>query len=211
MRRIWPPSSIVRGSGSPGLWSSVSARRVARRRGHRRRPPKVCRGLNAAVNAGEPFDPATGTPAWGEGPDVGGAGRHRRHRHKWAGLRARSRRSLVEGCARRRRQQPGSCRPTGWRCSPCPAACCRRATTTDGAPFLQLSPPAGRVDVAGVCAVLATNLDGGAAAPSTVRRRRQALAQIIGKATGATPTLPQTVRGSRLGTTPGSSRRSSGR
>lgn len=161
--------------------------------------------LNSAVNAGEEFDPATGQPTgWAtDGPQTVAAAAADLLAAKWPGLRATSRRALAEGCA----HVVAACAPRN-RAEAYRVALLALADT-DLTPadrdrwrsVQQTSPPAGTIDLPRVCSIIATNLDGTPAAATTVRRRRQALAQIVGQATGTPPTLPAPARGTRSRTT----------
>lgn len=156
--------------------------------------------LNTAVNAGEEFDPATGEPAgWVAGPGSVADAAAGLLAEKWPAMRAPSRRALVEACG----HVVAACGVKGR------ADVYRVAVLALGGQDLsprdkdlwrsvqQTSPPVGTVNVATVCRVLATNLDGTPAAVPTVRRRRQALAQVVEHGTGARPDLPAAPRGTR--------------
>lgn len=161
--------------------------------------------LNAAVNAGDAFDPDTCEPvAWGT--DTAGrvaAAAVELVAAKWPALRATSRRSLVESAA----HIIAACAPRARTDAYRAAVAALTGETLEGRQadtwrsVLQTSPPAATLDLRRVLAAASTNLDGTPAAASTVRRRRQALSQIVEQATGARPQLPQPARGTRTQTT----------
>ena len=154
--------------------------------------------LNGARDRGEQFDAATGEPcSWAGGkadtvPDVALAMVTARR----ASLRAPSRKSLAEAAA----HVVAACTPVdradgytaafavlaGGQVSVAQRNVWRR--------MVQTGQAAAGLDLRGVCAVLGSNLDGTPAAPTTVRRRRSALSQIVEEATGARPMLPALPR-----------------
>lgn len=157
--------------------------------------------LNAAVNAGADFDPTTGEPvvSAADRPDTVATAAVGLVAAKWPGLRAPSRRALVESCAHVLAACAGRNRADVYRVAvlALPGADLSPSDKDLWRSVQQTSPPVARLDMPTVCAVLATNLDGTTAATTTVRRRRQALSQTVEQATGARPVLPAGVRGTR--------------
>jgi integrase len=160
--------------------------------------------LNAAVNAGEDFDPQSGEPvSWAaNGPQKVANAAAEVVAAKWPNLLAKSRRGVIEACAHVIAACAPRDRAKAYRVAVL-ALAQQDLSTHDQDTWRsvqQTSPSVSAVDVARVAGLLATNLDGSPASPGTVKKRRDGLAQIVEHATGTRPVLPANGRGTRART-----------